>query len=416
MSSYTPRSVRPYYTITLNIEDNDLTNKLTSVAIFNSFNCVYPSIYFKFNEDPGNYFNNKMFGDKDAKLSITLTGPDMSPRENNTFNLIYIPMNVDLKVRSNSQKEENSSLSTLKMIGIPKEPFNIMCGKKINKVFKNMTPLDMVKKVLEEYFPEVKTNIDDNNHNEEKYSQFIVNDMTMSSFIRSLDTNKGIFKGLSHFYCNLDENNQPIFEMWDLSKSVTEDADYDVTFLASAQADEKEVMETGTDAQHFYTSETLTTTNHTNTKITTNAYEHKYIIKPQDKVYDTTSKTMDDIFKEGAIKSGNNAALPYNEAIKSRTTIHANSYTGDGKADIQANLSKYLSNMSKFKFSVNGTIPIQKISNVGRTVTLKSQVVDYATYNQNYISSSAITEFSKDKTAQYNANVTVHCLRSNLEA
>ena len=414
MDNFEPRNQRPYYSITFKIGDDDYSSNLTDITMVNSMNFCYPSLFIGMKIDSKEYFTKKLNGMKAGEITIVLTDVDMTPLETSIFEVVLWPLIVPLSPKTNDTSPTNPESDYASFVGIPQDPFAIAI-KKITGVYTNMTPLDIIKQIISEYFPQLQTNILDAGANTKKIPQVSFSKYSFNRAIKYLDEKHGIFTGPSFHYFFPDKNKKTVFGQWSLNKSVSGSEDYNVVFLAKGSNDAQQIEQADTDAEHFYTYSELKTSQRNNQQIMKHAFNHTYIAKPLDSLYSVLKRDMKQTFHENSLIDGNNADMNINPILQNTEIAHARGYTGDGINDVKANLSKYLTSMSKFSFELDTDLTLERLAYAGLTVNLKPMVTEFATYGGKYITVSSIMQFTRNTTTNYQCTASVTCTRSNLE-
>ena len=105
----TVRAIRPQYTVQLKVGSDDLTMRLQSVSIVNSIKTIYPVILLKLNMSSKDYFLNQIYGQKDVRLEIVVTGESTVPSEVTKLDLIIIHMENKVSMQKNTEDTNESN-------------------------------------------------------------------------------------------------------------------------------------------------------------------------------------------------------------------------------------------------------------------------------------------------------------------
>lgn len=120
------RASRPFYKIECWIADLDLSLALHKIQIVNSVACAYPNFFLEFLLESKDYIVERIYGEDNLILSITVTDSQLNEIESNTFELIIIDIKSDLSPKNETDQPYQYSGNILKMVCLVKEPFNIM--------------------------------------------------------------------------------------------------------------------------------------------------------------------------------------------------------------------------------------------------------------------------------------------------
>ena len=409
----TQRNTRPYYTLEFYIDDLDLSLQLNSISIITSMKAVYQTVVVNFEIDAKDFILEQIYGQKHAKVIITMMTEDNRPGEVTELDLFIVKDNIPLSKKENSQQPDHPQSDPIKFITIIRDSSKFM-NTTINKLFSNTspkTPLDAVKAIYDDYIGE-ESQIENDNANQESIYQMIIPPMTFNRAINYIDGYFGIYNGPMFKYCHYDKK----FYMWDLSKKITKPEEYTVYILARGTPDKEIMEEVGSDDSSFYTHSTLQSHYKSNKNIIKNSFKQRIVAKPIDSLFKNIDIDMDDIFKNNSILDGR-PDIKYDEIVKERYQYHSKNIMGyEGTEDFaRAFFSRKMSTTSDFSFTLHRNITLNKLTRIGIPIKIIPQVQEYMGYQGKYIASSSIVTFSRGEQQHWVARAKIDCLRGNLE-
>ena len=409
----TQRNIRPYYTLEFYIDDLDLSLKLNSVTIVTSMKAVYQTVVLHFEIDAKDFILEQIYGQKHAKIIITMMTEDNRPGEVTELELFIVKDNIPLSIKDNSQKPDHEQSDPIKFITIIRDSSKNM-NTTINKLFSNTsprTPIQAIKDIYDDYIGG-ESQIEMDNSNQESIYQMIIPPMTFNKAIGYIDGYFGIYKGPMFKYCHYDKK----FYMWDLSKKINKQEEY-LVYVLSRGAQDKDIMEeSGSDDSTFYTYSTLQSQYKSNKNIIKNSFKQRIVAKPIDSLFKNIDIDMDDIFQNNSIIDGR-ADIKYDDIVKERYKYHSRNIMGyEGTEDFaRAFFSRKISGTSDFSFTLHRNITLNKLTRIGIPIKVSPQLPEYSGYQGKYIVSNSIITFSRGEQQHWVARAKIDCLRGNLE-
>ncbi|MFW6002014.1 MAG: hypothetical protein ACOCQD_01600 [archaeon] len=410
---------RPYYRVDFKIGDTDITFGLDNVTIINSISAIFQLFIINFRSNTLHIISEKIYGQEDIFLEISLTTENIEELEIANYRLVIlshnIPLPEEVSNRDYGPSDDHALEDEFTIYAIPKGSLKTMATT-VNKLFQDdITPLESIKKIVEEFTPDVETEIYEENANNEKSEQIIIPPMPLIKSIRYLDNIFGIYNGPSFCYCRQDIEEGDVFGLWDLHSMMDRTAEYDVHILDRGSPIGFQVSETGVTPDKFYTFTVVNSKYHGNKNIIKKGYKHKYIVKPSDKLFDNINLDMDEIFSENSI-TDHPEDFFMNDVVRDRISIHGKNITGLGKSEsfARTSMARSIGKLSEISFGLDRHLQFQKLTKVGIPIDIHPMVDDYASYQGKYIVGSSIIFLRRDDYAHYIASAIITAFRTNL--
>ena len=424
--SDTPRNIRPFYEIVVEIGGEDFSQNLTKISIMSSIRNPYQSIILTLMADNKLMIRKNLFGKEDIKLKIQKLEIDNSVSETVELNLITVNQKVPLSLK-HSDPLNIDELETIVLTNIVKEPYTYM-STTVNMLFdesKRLSPIDMVSEISKTFMPDMAVNIIDNNKNEEPPYQFIVPPMSFINSIKYIDgsfkeisdtygTGLGIFNGPMFFTCRFELDDKHKFCMWDLGKMAEGKEEYTVYQISLGGIDENVAKDISSDKNKFMTIGRMNYVYRGNQDVMLSSYTNKFLSKPSNELYSWKTITMDEVFEENSIKDG--GSLDINDLIKKRLSFITIGEVGLEESDVpyRARMSRRISTLSEIEFSIQRDVILELLTRVGVPVYIDPQVEDYKKLGGKYIVSSSKIDIVRE-TDRWTATALIRAFRSNLE-
>jgi hypothetical protein len=423
------RNIRPYYSITCTIrdedEDIDLSQNLMNVVLVSSINSPYQTVITSFLVDSKLLVRKDLFGKNDMELEIQLMSDGVSPTENIKLTLITIRQDAPLSLKTaNSIGLDVQDMLTV--VNVIKKPY-IQMSTLVNILFDEShrkTPIELVEETISEFLPTMTTDIIDTNSNEERLFQFIIPPMNFMDSIRYIDGSNmdlvdkygpgvGIFNGPMFFTNRFEKEGENTFCMWDLGSKSSGDIEYTIYQLALGDDDSDIMEKAGNEDDVFYTRNDINHIYRGNQDVSINYYKNKFLSKPIDNFYSEIELTMDDVFDYSIHDGG---SLNINESLKDLYTYRNNLEVGLETSSIPyiARLSRKISSLSEIEIYIDRNLSIDKLSRVGVTMDLKPRTSDYIDIGGKYIVNSSRISFGRE-TDSWVCRARIKAARGNLK-
>jgi len=416
---------RPHYVIEFYIGDLELTAFLANVTLISSWSSVYHLFIINMNIDAKDYIMERLYGQEDIRINIKLKTTQETSIEENEIELISLNPLIDLSQKSNTQEPENPLRDRLSILAIPKLPFNSMTTP-VNTTLRkgdgdDTRPLDVVEELLDDFNITENTEIIRSNENEFEPNNIIIPSMSFSKSLRYLNQEFGLYSGPYFSFCHYDNNT---FQLWDISKKIKEQEEYEVFFLKDGQpigiaeenTSDDDISEYLPLEDKYFTYAPIRTYNTTNSSLLRSGYNHKFITKPNNKLYEIKNYEAEEVFKENS-PTYENQRFYLNENFKKIMNIYnrdSSIYT-ENESQMKSGIASYFSNLSKISFVIDYYVPLKKMSRVGIPIKLTPRVEEYLPYKGNYIVGSTMITFSRDSQQLWWANTEIRAFRGNIE-
>lgn len=427
--SDTVRNIRPYYSIICKInhedEEIDLSQNLMAISIISSINSPYQTVITSFLMDSKILVRKDIFGKGDISLEIQLMTEGVIPTENVKLELVSIRQDEPLSIKEPSEIGV-SVQDTLTVVNVIKNPY-IQMSTNVNKLFdesSQLTPIEFVESLIEDFLPDMNTNIITTNNNTEKAFQFVVHPMNFMDAVRYIDgsnmdlTEKfgpgiGIFNGPMFFTNRFEIDGTDTFCLWDLGAMMGGDIEYTVYQLALG-ADDSDIMEkAGVENNTFYTRNDIDHIYRGNQDIIANSYTNKFLSKPSTKLYESVELSMDEVF-ENSVKDGGD--LDINEVMKDiyshRNILEVGLETSN--VPYMSRLTRKISSLSEIEIHIDRNLSIEKLSRVGVPIQFVPRVVDYVNIGGRYIVNSSRIDFNRESDS-WVCRARIRSARANLK-
>lgn len=413
----TVRYIREQYSVQFSIGQNVLTNNIQSFTIINSIKSIYPIFNIKVIVDSREYFNNKIYGQENAKMDFLVSNNvSVGGMELTSVDLFIVHMDVPLSLKmdeSGDKKQEEPINDIISIIAIAKNPYLTMATT-VNKVFTSSstngkedsnTPIKMVESIFDKFIKtKVTKNISDKKANKTSIFQTVIPSMSFIKSIRFINDNYGLYDGAMFVFCDMFNN----FNLHCIGAQFKEQPLYEVAFLASGK-DDAEVYNRAKNEKNFtFTYSTITSKNKTNNKLLKYASNFASIVKPIDKFFE---------LKEHKLEDSVDQTLLLNDEMKFRSVMfYGNTTGGESDSKIKSLMSSILENSSTIKFNLgSNSLNLELLSQIGKPVLISPQSIEYLSFSGKYIIGVSVINFSKASSMNYDVSAEIHAFRPNIE-
>ena len=406
---------KPFYDVDFLIDDKSYSLNLTSATIITTIFGVFQTVIIKFKIDSQDMIAKKIYGQTTVKLIIREMSEDIQDRDQHEIEL-YV-----LKIKGgNSQKPDQMPMHMLSndvtMICIPKAPWEYMTMP-VNFLAQNTSqksPFEVATTLVDKYLSGIGKDIKDKNANKYKAEQLAIPPMNFAAAIDYLEERCGIYKGPLYYQCIFEENT---FRMWDLGQAIQDPEEYTVYTLAQGKKEEDDVYKkSGADDKTFYTYTNILFKNGSGSSIGGENYEHRFLVKPKDALYEIKKFTVDQVFDKLLPKDGQGELTIHPDLKKNNISYYARGFVGVDHDDtvMTSRLAKKFFIQSEAQFRIDRNLRLKKLFHVGMPIMLTSEVTSYQQTHGKYLVKGSVVHISRNSTAQYNATADIYICRSNI--
>ncbi len=406
---------RPYYDIDLQIDKKSYALNVQSVSIISSIFGVFQTVIVRIRIDSQDVVTKKLYGQHQTSILIRELTEDIQDRENHEIDLYVLKV-----LGGNTQKPQDQQMHMLSnnitLICVPKKPWEYMT-KAVNYLAQNTSPkspYEVANTIVDKYLSGVKKEISDKNANKYKGEQLPVPPMNFAAAIDYLEERYGIYKGPLFYQCRFEQNT---FSMWDLGQKIKDPEVYTIYTLAHGKKEAEDVYKkSGADDKTFYTYSNIKFKTRGGESVGGNRYEHRFLLKPRDKLYQIKTVNVDDIFKNHLPKDGSGKLLFNEDLKKNNVAYHARGFVGVDTDDsvITSQLSKKFFIQSEAQLRMDRNLRFKNLFKVGIPIMLTAEAQNYEEYHGKYLVKGTAVTLMKDNTANFKAIADVHLFRSNV--
>jgi hypothetical protein len=384
------------------------------------FHVFIINIFCDLNVIFGGESEDKIFGQKDIKLKISLTTDDRMEKESIETDLMVLKHDFHVASKDYNKDKNNheSNPSKIKLICVSKKSFTNMY-KPVHMLFDSnstRTPIDAIKKVIDEFLPNMEKDIDEAGKSTENIEQMLVSPTTFINSVRYIDGKYPIYGSRKTFIFQhfIDDK----FIMWNLRKKLSDRATYKVSILRSATKGSEE--ETGQyegpvqdDGVNSYFVFGIQTKYASNSKIIGVGNENVFITKPQDKLYTKIKIKTEDVFNDDSTTESNNNGMYTNTILKDVKRFYNNNVTTEESDGYLKNkISSSIQNLSEVSFDITGMyVHFKTLFDIGCCIELVTSIENYSKYVGKYIVGLVDMKFKRENTAQYSCVTHIKAFR-----
>jgi hypothetical protein len=367
------------YDFTLTINGKDYSNNLTSIRIVSNLQNCWPVFSLQLYVSQSGILLEKLHGQDDIKLKVRLLNYDGDETESITFDLMALQPKTDLKTNNQMIEvgDNQSEYVPLSLMLVPKLVYKSMT-KITNGIYSNKKIKDVITDLCNKS-EGLKIKFDTNGENTEIIDQICVYPTTLYKSLIQVDNNFGIYSGCPAIYCYYNNELQII----NLSDRVKKAANIIIHHLASNK-DNSEIIKKCKDGTNFYSYSEIKTDNKTNQEFTKLGSKINYIVKPKDKLFHVINVDLEEICKKfGAISGDDKIFMNQNtERVK-----YESSECGNGMSEtfIQSKIAKQIFGLNSISVSLEKSLIIGKLLQVGSCVKFKTETVEYMDISGQYI-------------------------------
>jgi len=400
------------YDITLTIKNLDYSNDLRSVRVVSAISTAYQIVTFSLSLDPSDLIIDKIMSKDPIWLSIQLIG-DLEVRdtaEHMVMELQYITStsSAPSKLVDDTTGKLMKDRTIVNVVTINRKPFKTMTTL-VNGVYENSTPKEIITSLVSEY-TDATLEYDTNGENNEKIDQILIPPSTLYNAIKYLDQNFGLFRGISNSgFCQLDN----VVRVQNLTARMQKDYDFLIYHLATDDPDVPKIMEEVSAGDGTYYTYMPLILKYTGTsKFATLAKNIKHIVKPKDSFYRIIDQQLDEVcLNYGLIDKSEEILIDPNLADREVYNVR---HSGNDSSDVYANttIAKQISGMTTVEVTMERKIRCLILVDVGYTVKLICQTLQYASLSGKYILRSSDLQFVRE-TATWESIAKLSLMRTN---
>lgn len=388
------------YDLQLKIKDLDYSGDLTSLRIVSSLSSVYQIITLTLLVEPNDIITEGLFGQDPITLNIRLLGQDGYETEQLDFELMYISGDMDIPMKSaiiSGTYKNQGEKGIFKLITVCRKPFKTMTSF-VNEIYEGTTVRSAIQDLVSDLGATIE--YDSEGENKEVIDQILIPPTTLYKTINYLDETFGLFDGVHTTFCQYDNK----IYIKNLSKRINKNQIFTVDHLAT-DINNADIVKKSTSGKNFYSYFPIKTDFISNSKFAVLGKNIKHITKPNDTLYHVINQDLETICKDyGLIYKNKKIHVDVN--ISGRTRYFTDK-TGYNKTESFANaqIGKEISNMAFAKIRLAQNLPILNLINVGDTVKLNTQTVEYVDLSGKYILHSSDLSFWRERDWQTLAEI-----------
>jgi len=405
------------YNFKVTIGNLDYSGDLTNLKIISSISRPYQVFELTFLLDPTDVIiadkdGNGLFGQKTINLSTILIGQDEVEKESIDYELVCIGvLQTKLPIRplfGEDKKGTEKERAAYRFTGVPKEAFKTM-NTFVNKTYFGKNMKEILTDLLENIAGLSKDNyyFDEEYINSNTFEQVILPPTTLNNTLKYLDETFGIYSGPLCYFCDFEN----ITYILNLATWVNLSPAFTIYHLATDSDESVDLQKKTLDGEHFISYSPIRSDYAGNTKFAVLSKNPTFILKPSDDLYLKVEKDLTNICsKNGIIYKSDYIFLDPTVEQRKR---YFTEFTGYEKDDtmVISYLSSEIANLTYTSVDLSGNLPLDKLFDVGNSVKLETQTVQYQGVSGNYILHS--TEISFIKKAEWDSLATVNLIRTN---
>ena len=382
------------YDIELKIDTLNISDDLIEVSIATSVLAPYQSITLKLGLDPTDTIQEKIFGGGHINLTIKQLGQKGAPNEFLQFHLL--PLNSDITMMPKKSKHQGYSpkmRQPVTIICIPIDAYRIS-RRTVNQIFINKRMSGIVKALIQSTGGKCDIN--------EKTATTVINQclippVSLYNAIKHLDSTFGIYdygSGVSG-YCDY-KGTVHCFDFTSANKQTSSFIIEQVSPFKDSELHNK--LKSGfTKDKTFYCWHPIESQYDAGSKCGVAGYNIKMIAKPINKLFAKVEDTFDNVCKYDGINDKGTSTFihPAIKEVSDNYIIGRIGYDEDGSGLPSATRTS-ISGLSEYNVILERNVVMDPLMDVGKSVELKSQTLDYVSLHGRMILKSSLIIFSKD--------------------
>lgn len=385
----------------------DLTPDLIALNVITSIDLPYQTFVLQFFVDSSEIILQEIYGQKPIELTANLLGTSQFPEESIKFELMYLnspdlQMNIQVQNPQTVQKDRNMVTLT----AVPRAAYKTM-NTFVNDIYQG----DNIQNAITSLVGKTGASVsyDTNKRNTETIDQMLIPPSTLYNNLKYINRTWGIHNGLTAIYCSYDN----VVHIKNLTSKMNQAQAFTLYQLA-LDVDNTKTIDKCNDGKHFYTVEDLKTSYEGNSAFALLAPSLVYVVKPRDRLAQNIGVNLETFSQENGLISKNTEIFFDKSAINTSTRISVHKdHTGYdlSQSFINANLSKKISNITDMSASVERSIKLLNLMNVGESVQVTAKTNDTDKLGGRYILKSSELKFQKAK--DWESSAVVYMIRTN---
>lgn len=410
------------YDIELTIKNLNYSRDVLQVVIGNSLITAYPVIELMLLVDVNDIHLEKLYGNDPIKLTITLKGYDNdfgSPGPSYTFDLMMIKGKFGLTEKAMDFPEQSQKERTpYTMTCLVRKPFQIMTTL-VNEVYLGRS----ISQIFDDLASKVGARIayDRDNLNSEIIDQVCIPPTTLYNIIKEhapesnnlydgfLDARFGLYPNPTATYCDFEG----VVKIKNLTNKMKASQAFTIYHLPTKGKDIGEIISKCVDGKHFYTYDKIITEYAGPAKFGNIANSIKNVVKPKDSLSQIIEQNLEDIAKNNSISYFPNkqVSIPHNNSLN-RQRFYVND-TGYEKTTTPflSRYSRLMADLASISFRLEKNLRIFGLMEVGESVKLETNNLEYKDYEGKYILWSSSISFSRE--VDWISRARINLIRTN---
>lgn len=406
------------YIMTLKIKGEEYSNDLSNVRISSSLATGYQIVTLTINITPQTILLNKLYGQDKILLNISLQDKAEFVLESMDFDLMILNSEFEIPVSEILITNQQMDRTNFELITVLRQPFEIMTTMVgvvfglnpggVTKWTGPKTVKEMLETIIEEYTPQASLTYDEDDVNEDKILQCCIPPTTLYQAFKFLDSSYGVYNGAPVMFCQHDNN----IQIMNLSARMKKGFLLHIEQLTTSHKDE-EIEVAKTKKNWFFTSDSLYTNYVGNSKFGVLGKTLKHVVLPSNQLYHIFEKDLTDVCETyGLISSNKGEAAFINTSAATRSKYYIeNKGTDYSETFANSRISKEISDVSRLSFTIQRSLQIEKLLQIGCVVKLKTKTVEHTDIQGKYILfSSDITWY---KTTDWMTEASIELIRTN---
>lgn len=378
------------YNFSLTIKDTDYSQDLYGVDIVTTAAGAYQIIMLEVHIAPKDMILNKVFGQDPIKLIVRGTGNDNIVKEEIEYELMFIKSDYKIPITEsflgNEKIGAQPDKTPVSILTIVRPSYRIMYSL-VNKVYGFDFKAKTIKEVLNDLVSDLprdlnaELDLNENGLNATKISQLVLPPNTFYNSIKYLDRVFGLFYGPAFIYC---KGSKVIVQ--NLTSSIKKPEIFTVFHLAFGREkdDTVERIENVQDGSQYYTWENVSILEDSNSKWNKLGNTIKHVIKPGNELYSIIEYDLDEFTKKYGVVDKTNITYPDSAVDRTKYYTRHGGY-GDTDHFAVSMLSKQIFDLAKIKLTLQRSLRILPLMEIGKSVMFKSKTQEYVDITGKYI-------------------------------
>lgn len=395
------------YNLEVKVGSYDLTNDLINLNIITSVDLPYQTFLMTFFVDPVDFITEEIFGQKPINLTITLLATDLYPQESIKFELMYLNSDMQMDIDIQNQGESYQKDRTQITISSVSRAAYITMNTVVNSIHQGTSVETAILSMISSVGASLK--YDSNGKNGETIDQILIPPSTLYNTLKYINRTWGIYDGAPAIYCTYDN----VVNIKNMTNKMRQAQTFTLYQMAT-NSDNTELIDKCNDGKHFYTVNPLITKYEGNSVFALLAPKQIYVVKPGDRLFQNIEINLENFSKEKGLIDKNKTIFFDKRALKSdtRVSIHKD-HTGyeTDSSFINANMSTKIMNVTELNATVERSIKILNLMNVGESVLVTSKVDVQDRLSGKYILRTSEIRFNKAK--DWETSAVMNLMRTN---